>query len=84
MTDAAKKLMEDALALPAEDRKRIGVALLDSVAEEGLGEGDDDIELSEEWSQEIARRIERLRSGESKTVPWSEVEARIKKSLSRL
>ena len=83
MTDAAKKLMEEALALPAEDRKRLGTALLDSVTDGGLGD-DDDVELSEEWNQEIARRIERLRSGESKTVPWSEVEARIKQSLSEL
>ena len=37
--------------------------------------------LSEEWNEEIARRIERLRSGEAKTVPWSAAEARIKKSL---
>ena len=30
VTDAAKKLMEEALALSAEDRKRMGTALLDS------------------------------------------------------
>ncbi len=38
MTDAAKKLMEEALALPAEERKRMGTALLDSVDDEALRE----------------------------------------------
>jgi putative addiction module component (TIGR02574 family) len=79
VTDAAEKLIKEALALPAEERRRIGTALLDSVAGEAFD--NDDVELSEEWNEEIARRIERLRSGEAKTVPWSAAEARIKKSL---
>lgn len=38
MTDAANKLMEEALALPVEDRKRMGAALLDSVDDDALRE----------------------------------------------
>ena len=41
----------------------------------------DDTELSAEWREEIARRIERLRSGEAKPVPPAEVDARIRESV---
>ena len=52
MTDAAKKLMEEVLALPAEDRKRIGAALLDSVDDEALRET-------------VLRRIGEIQRGEA-------------------
>ncbi|RLB56754.1 MAG: hypothetical protein DRJ42_02450 [Deltaproteobacteria bacterium] len=38
MTDAAKKLMDEAMELPVEERKRIGAALLDSVDDEAIRE----------------------------------------------
>ena len=83
MTDAAKKLMEEVLALPAEDRKRIGVALLDSV-DDAAFDDDEDVELSDEWKHEIMRRIEQLRSGKVKPIPGAEVEARLRASLERV
>ena len=45
--------------------------------------GDDD-ELSHEWKQEIARRIDQLRSGDVKPVPGSDVDTRIRASLDRI
>jgi putative addiction module component (TIGR02574 family) len=79
VTDAAKKLLEGALGLPPEERRRLGLALLESVAE-----GDDDIVLHEAWKDEILRRIERVRSGESKPIPWDEAEARLRESLRKV
>jgi putative addiction module component (TIGR02574 family) len=70
--------MEEVLALPAEDRRRIGLALLESVDE------DDDIVLHEGWRDEVLRRIELVRSGESKPIPWDEAEARLRESLRKV
>jgi putative addiction module component (TIGR02574 family) len=81
VTDVAKKLMEEALALPREERRRLGLALLESVA---ALEGDDDIGLHDAWKDEILRRVDRVRSGESKPVPWDEAEARLRESLRKV
>ena len=76
VTDAAKKLMEKALALPPEERRRLGLALLESADEPESG-------LSDAWKSEIWRRLDQLRSGEVETVPGAEVEARIRRSIER-
>ena len=81
MTDAAKKLMREAMALPSEERRRLGLALLESIDEL---EGDDEIVLHDAWNAEIVRRIERVRSGESKPIPWEEAEARLRESLRKV
>ncbi len=78
MTDAGRKLMEQALALPSEERRRLGLALLESVAKL---EGEDDSVLHDAWTQEIVRRIERVRSGESRPIPWDEAQRRLRESL---
>ena len=57
-------LLKQALALPPEARAALAGSLLDSL--------EDSVELSaeEEWSKEIARRIEEIDSGKVKPVPW--------------
>lgn len=77
MTAAAKKVLEDALALPEQDR----ATLLDALADSIVGEDDD---LSSEWKAEIARRIEAVERGESRLIPGEEVEARIRGTLGRV
>lgn len=81
VTDTAKKLMREALALPREERRRLGLALLESIAD---AEDDEDIVLHEAWKEEILRRIDRVRSGESKPIPWDEAEARLRESLRKV
>ena len=75
MTGEAKKIFEQALALPEPERAALIDALADSIA------GDDD-ELTPEWKAEIARRIEAVERGESHLIPGDEVEARIRATLS--
>lgn len=58
MTSSAKKILDEALALPAEDRGAITEALDASL--HGA-----DVELSTEWLTEIADRIEKARSGDA-------------------
>ena len=74
MTSATKKIPEDALALPEEQRATLVAAL-----NESLETTEDD--LTPEWKAEIARRIEAVERGDSRLIPGDEVEARIGKKL---
>jgi uncharacterized protein YjeT (DUF2065 family) len=63
VSDSAKKVLADAMALPLDERRRIGYALLVSVGEVG---GDDGaaVELSDEWKSEVVRRIGEIERGD--------------------
>ena len=58
MSSAAKKLLDDALALPEEERRKIGEALLRSV--------DAASDLDDAQGAELARRVEKIRRGEGR------------------
>jgi putative addiction module component (TIGR02574 family) len=60
-----KKVLEEALRLPAEARAALAGHLLESLDDSV----DEDVEMA--WSKEIARRIDDLDRGKVKTVPWS-------------
>jgi putative addiction module component (TIGR02574 family) len=64
-------VLDQALGLPEEDRAELADRLLASLDEEP------DPEVEEAWRQEVARRLEELRSGAVKTIPWEEVKAGI-------
>jgi putative addiction module component (TIGR02574 family) len=76
VTSATKKILEDALALPEKEREALVEALSDRLDPET-------VELIPEWTREIRSRIAQIESGEAKTIPWNEVDARIKKSLAQ-
>ncbi|MCG8557517.1 MAG: addiction module protein [Proteobacteria bacterium] len=75
VTAAAKKLLEDALALPEEDRCRLARALMESVSSEST-EG-----VEEAWRATVLKRIDEVRRGDVKTEPWSEVKQHIRDAL---
>ena len=77
MTSTAKKILDDALSLPEDDRRRLGEALLDSVPRESSEE------IEGAWRDEVARRIEEVRRGDVKPEPWSEVKKHIREALDR-
>ncbi len=58
MTAEAKKIFEQALALPEQER----VALIDALADSIVG--DEQAEVDEAWRVEILRRVEQVRRGE--------------------
>lgn len=64
-------LIDEALALPAEERSAVALALLDSLG------GEDQAAVSQAWADEIRRRKEELRSGAARAVPWEEAKARL-------
>ena len=76
VTSATKKILEGALALPENEREALVEALSDSLDPET-------VELNPEWISEIRNRIAQIESGKAKTIPWDEVDARIKKSLTQ-
>lgn len=65
MNPGHKKLLEEALRLPAEARAALAGYLIESL--------DDSVDEDAEavWGGEIARRIEDLDRGKVKAVPWS-------------
>lgn len=77
MTDAARKLLGEALALPSEDRARVAAALLAS-----LDDAVDD-DAMRAWATEIERRADRVLAGDSEGAPWDEVRARLLDRLAR-
>ncbi|MGB5697949.1 MAG: addiction module protein [Polyangiales bacterium] len=68
MTSAAKKILEEALALSEQEREELVSALSSSL---GL------VELSPEWSSEIDRRIQKIERGEAELLDAEEYLAEV-------
>lgn len=77
VTSSARKVLEEALALPEEDRRRVAEALLDSVPRET------EQEVESAWRDEVVRRIAEVDRGEVVLETWSEVKQRIRETLDR-
>ncbi len=60
-------ISEQVFVLPAEQRMRLALALMESV------ETDQPVNAGEEWTAEISRRIADYDSGQVKGVPAAEV-----------
>lgn len=74
MTRAVQELYEKASELTVPDRAELAGLLLESI-EEPSDEG-----VEEAWAAEIERRMAEYRAGRVKTIPWSEVRARLHRS----
>jgi putative addiction module component (TIGR02574 family) len=71
MSSDVQELYAKASALPPADRAELAGLLLESIEEE-RDEG-----VEEAWAAEIAKRMADYRTGKVKTIPWSEVRARL-------
>jgi putative addiction module component (TIGR02574 family) len=67
----ARKILEEALALSVDERTMLARELLASI------EGEHDAGVDAAWAEEITKRVERFRSGESPGIPWDEAKARL-------
>jgi putative addiction module component (TIGR02574 family) len=76
MDATSRQILDAAMLLPEGQRAFIAGELIDSL------DPVHDVDYESAWSEEIARRIAGLESGERKTIPWSEVRARILKGRS--
>lgn len=75
MTSEVCKLLEEALMLPLEDQEVLANSLLSHLSERV------DEEVQAAWDEEIKRRIDEIKSGKAKMIPWEEVRARNLKKL---
>jgi putative addiction module component (TIGR02574 family) len=75
MSDAATKILEDALQLSDRDRADLAVSLIDSL------DSSVDSDWEAAWDQELARRTKELDEGSVQTIPWSEVRRKLRGRL---
>jgi putative addiction module component (TIGR02574 family) len=67
MTQEAQDLLQKALALPENERAELAGNLISSF------DATVDQDVDAPWQQEVACRLEGVRSGKVKTIPWEEV-----------
>jgi putative addiction module component (TIGR02574 family) len=73
-----RDVLDQALGLPLKQRARVAQELIASLDED---QPDDPAAVAEAWDEEIARRVEELRSGRVKAVPWSAVKKQMNRSI---
>jgi len=69
MADAAR-VLQDALALDADERARIAHELISSLEPTEADAG-------KAWSEEVRRRIDEVEGGTAELLPWDVVRARL-------
>lgn len=70
MSPEARRLLDEAMKLPEQDRADLALRLLDSV-----GKPAEEVERA--WFEEAKRRLGEIERGEVQTVPWTEARERI-------
>jgi len=65
MSPKAEQLLREALDLPVDECASLAESLMESLEEGEAG-------ADAAWQAEIDRRIQEIRSGKAKTVPWDE------------
>jgi len=73
MSPQATELLEKALALSTQERGILINRLIESLDDERAEEG-----VETAWDEEIAKRVEDVRSGRVKLIPGKQVFARIR------
>jgi putative addiction module component (TIGR02574 family) len=72
MTDKSKVVLEEALKLTANERAEVAEQLIASLDEVP------DTDVEQAWQEEIQRRLQQIDRGEVKTIPWEEVQRRLR------
>ena len=78
MTSAAKKILQEVLALPEDDRRRLGEAILESVPSHS------EEEIRQAWTEEAVRRAEALERGEGEVLDLDEALESIRADLRQI
>jgi putative addiction module component (TIGR02574 family) len=72
MSSTADELFERAMELSPDERKRLGIRLLESDEAE-----DDPLEVEAAWAKEIERRVAEIDAGTAELLDWQEVRAHL-------
>ncbi|MFV8751585.1 addiction module protein [Nannocystaceae bacterium ST9] len=70
--------MAAAMQLPDDERAELAAILTDSI-----GDGSSAAEIEAAWIVEAKRRLEDIRSGKSKTLPFEEVDRKLRAMIER-
>ncbi|MBK8260485.1 MAG: addiction module protein [Nannocystis sp.] len=76
MTAHTQRLLDEALALPQDEREALVEALCVSLQ-------DPPAVLRPSWEKAVQERLAELAQGRSELVPWAEVEARLRRTIAR-
>ena len=71
MSSGGSRFLEEALKLPDEERADLAAALLESL------DGPPDSSVEEAWREELALRLQEVRDGSVKLVPWQELRQKL-------
>jgi putative addiction module component (TIGR02574 family) len=71
VVEEVRKIVEQALKMPARERAEIAQRLLESLDRQM------DINVESAWQSEVERRISELDSGQVACIPWEEVRERL-------
>jgi len=77
---ATETLLQEALALPTEERARIAEALLRSLAPDDPASLSG-VEWEQAWDQEIERRVRDLDEGRTTPISYEEFQRRVRARL---
>ena len=72
MTEKSQVVLEEALKLTANERAEVAEQLIASLDEAP------DTDVEQAWQEEIQKRLQQLERGEVKTIPWEEVQRRLR------
>ena len=72
MTQKSQILLEAALKLTANERAEVAEQLIASLDEVP------DTDVEQAWQEEVQRRLGQIERGEVKTIPWEEVQRRLR------
>lgn len=72
MTDKSKVVLEEALKLTANERAEVAERLIASLDEAP------DAGVEQAWQEEVQRRLQQVERGEVTTIPWEEVQRRLR------
>jgi putative addiction module component (TIGR02574 family) len=75
MSPETDELLQKAMSLPDEERAELASSLIDSLDPAV----DEDAEVA--WQHEISRRMDEIKAGTAKTIPWREVQGRVRALL---
>ncbi|CAN93866.1 MULTISPECIES: addiction module protein [Sorangium] len=71
MSLPAEEILDEAMKLPESERRVLALRLLESVGDEAPEE------VERAWAEEARERLDDIRAGRSKPVPWEEAHGRI-------
>jgi putative addiction module component (TIGR02574 family) len=76
LTPEVSKLLEQALSLSVEEQEALANSLISNLGGEA-NDGPAEEGVDEAWADEIKRRVDDIRSGKTRMIPYEEVRRRL-------